>query len=294
MDIVWDWLRVNSGKIILVVIVTVAAMIAARITSRVLDKVLRRSQIPNASIFINLSRILIWTLAVTIVLKPVFGVNPVTLFTALGIGGFAISLGLKDSIANTIGGFQLMFSHVLQPGDVVSISGVTGTVTDVTWRQTVVRERNGNTLMIPNSVLNTTALEKYLPANESQVAIPFTAKPGVDMDALTDELLGKIDESAHDLICETPQPLIRFTGFSPAGTTGNIIAYARPGVALSAVTDAITRSASALAAACCGSSSVANETEISFVLKRPAGTAISSTPSPNVYFSRSLSIGSPQ
>ncbi|RSX49351.1 mechanosensitive ion channel family protein [Bifidobacterium castoris] len=245
MDIVLDWLRANSGKIILVVIVTVAAMIAARITSRVLNKVLRRSQIPNASIFINLSRILIWTLAVTIVLKPVFGVNPVTLFTALGIGGFAISLGLKDSIANTIGGFQLMFSHVLQPGDVVSISGVTGTVTDVTWRQTVVRERNGNTLMIPNSVLNTTALEKYLSTNESQVTIPFTAKPGVDMDKLTDELLGKIDESAHDLICESPKPLIRFTGFSPAGTTGNIIAYAKPGVALSAVTDAIARDVSA-------------------------------------------------
>ena len=199
MNIVLDWLKANSGKIILVVVVTVVAVIATRVTSRLLNKVLRRAQIPNASIFVNLARVLIWTLAVTLILRPVFGINPVTVFTALGIGGFAVSLGLKDSIANTIGGFQLMFSHVLQPGDVVSISGVTGTVTDVTWRQTIVRERNGNTLMIPNSVLNTTALEKYLPSNEAQVTIPFTAKPGVAMDALTTELLGQINESAHDL-----------------------------------------------------------------------------------------------
>ncbi len=244
MDIVLDWLKANSGKIILVVVVTVVAVIATRVTSRLLNKVLRRAQIPNASIFVNLARILIWTLAVTLILRPVFGINPVTVFTALGIGGFAVSLGLKDSIANTIGGFQLMFSHVLQPGDVVSISGVTGTVTDVTWRQTIVRERNGNTLMIPNSVLNTTALEKYLPSNEALVTIPFTAKPGVDMDALTKELLGKINESAHDLMSDDPQPVIRFTGFSPAGTTGNIIVYAKPGVALSTVTDAIARDVS--------------------------------------------------
>lgn len=122
MDIVLDWLKANSGKIILVVVVTVVAVIATRVTSRLLNKVLRRAQIPNASIFVNLARVLIWTLAVTLILRPVFGINPVTVFTALGIGGFAVSLGLKDSIANTIGGFQLMFSHVLQPGDVVSLS----------------------------------------------------------------------------------------------------------------------------------------------------------------------------
>ncbi len=177
-------------------------------------------------------------------LKPVFGVNPMTLFTALGIGGFAVSLGLKDSIANTIGGFQLMFSHVLQPGDMVRISGITGEVQDVTWRQTVVRERDGNLMMIPNSVLNTTLLEKLDPHNEASVTIPFTAKPNVDTARLTNELLSKIDQSAHGLMDPQSPPIVRLTGFSPAGVTGNIIAYAKPHASQAQLIDAVTRSVS--------------------------------------------------
>ena len=32
-----------------------------------------------------------------------------------------------------------MLGRVIQPGDLVTIQGVTGTVHDITWRQTVVR-----------------------------------------------------------------------------------------------------------------------------------------------------------
>ena len=239
-----DWLKAHSPRIIFLVIVCVAAYVTARLVSRALRKALEKSQIPDASIFVNLARVLIWVIAVTIVLKPVFGVNPMTLFTALGIGGFAVSLGLKDSIANTIGGFQLMFSHVLQPGDMVRISGITGEVQDVTWRQTVVRERDGNLMMIPNSVLNTTLLEKLDPHNEASVTIPFTAKPNVDTVRLTNELLSKIDQSAHGLMDSQSPPIVRLTGFSPAGVTGNIIAYAKPHASQAQLIDAVARSVS--------------------------------------------------
>ena len=112
------------------------------------------------SIFVNILRVVVWVLAVATVLQPVFGVNPTTLFTALGIGGLAVSLGLKDTIANVIGGFGLMLGHVIQPGDYVSVSGTKGVVKDINWRQTIVRERNGNEMVIPNSILNTASLEK--------------------------------------------------------------------------------------------------------------------------------------
>ena len=112
---------------------------ADRVISRVLRKILDNSQIPSASIFVNLTRVTIWVTGAAMVLQPVFGINPTTLITALGVGGVAISLGLKDTIANIIGGFGLMLGRVIQPGDLVTIQGVTGTVHDITWRQTVVR-----------------------------------------------------------------------------------------------------------------------------------------------------------
>lgn len=162
IGIVVDWLKTNSGKIILLIVVALLAAVIDKALTRIVSKVLDRSQVPNASIFINILRAVVWTLAVGTVLQPVFGINPTTIFTALGIGGLAVSLGMKDTIANIIGGFGLMLGRVIQPGDLVNVAGTDGVVEDINWRQTVVRERNGNVKIIPNSILNTASLENSI------------------------------------------------------------------------------------------------------------------------------------
>lgn len=245
MDTIIQWVQHHASRIIALVVIALITYVLTVVVARILRDVLERSQIPDATIFVNLARVLLWSIALATVLQPIFGIDPMTLFTALGIGGFAVSLGLKDSIANTISGFQLMFSHVLQPGDIVRINGVTGIVQDVTWRQTVLKERDGNIMMIPNSVLNTTGLEKLTEFNEELVTIPFTAKPGVDTDTLTKELLSMINESAHSMMDPKLPPIVRLTGFSPAGITGNIVAFAKPGLPSPKLVDAVTRAVSA-------------------------------------------------
>ena len=175
IGIVVDWLKTNSGKIILLIVVALLAAVIDKALTRIVSKVLDRSQVPNASIFINILRAVVWTLAVGTVLQPVFGINPTTIFTALGIGGLAVSLGMKDTIANIIGGFGLMLGRVIQPGDLVNVAGTDGVVEDINWRQTVVRERNGNVKIIPNSILNTASLEKLNPSNEMLVRMPSSA-----------------------------------------------------------------------------------------------------------------------
>ena len=98
------WFQANAGKLTWLAIVLVLVLVTDRLVSRVLRKVLDNSQIPSASIFVNLARVTIWVTGAAMVLQPVFGINPTTLITALGVGGVAISLGLKDTIANIIGG----------------------------------------------------------------------------------------------------------------------------------------------------------------------------------------------
>ena len=100
------WFQVNAGKLIWLTIVLAIVFVADRVISRVLRKILDNSQIPSASIFVNLTRVTIWVTGAAMVLQPVFGINPTTLITALGVGGVAISLGLKDTIANIIGAKQ--------------------------------------------------------------------------------------------------------------------------------------------------------------------------------------------
>ncbi|RSX55118.1 transporter [Bifidobacterium dolichotidis] len=231
----------NLSKIILLVIVLVAAYLLVRIVAKLMRKGLAKTGMPNVSLFINIMRILVWTLAASIVLKPVFGVDATTVFTALGIGGLAISLGLKDWIANIVSGFDLMLGHVIQPGDVVNISGTTGVVQDITWRQTIVRSRAGNTVLVPNSVLSTSAIEKLNPANEGLARVPFTAKSGTDPNALSTELIKLIKAQCDHYLDDDMEPLVKFTGLSPYGITGEIYAFAMHGIPLSTLTDSVTR-----------------------------------------------------
>ena len=235
------WFQVNAGKLIWLAVVLAVVFAADRVISRVLRRVLDSSQIPSASIFVNLTRVTIWVTGTAMVLQPVFGINPTTLVTALGVGGVAISLGLKDTIANVIGGFGLMLGRVIQPGDLVTIQGVTGTVHDITWRQTVVRTRSGDMMVIPNSVLNTAALTKLTPASEGMATLEFTAKASGDPSAISRDILDRVTKATADVTLEGQPPLVKFTGFSPYGMTGQVLVFAREGVLPSTVRDMAAR-----------------------------------------------------
>ena len=212
------WFQVNAGKLIWLTIVLAIVFVADRVISRVLRKILDNSQIPSASIFVNLTRVTIWVTGTAMVLQPV-----------------------KDTIANVIGGFGLMLGRVIQPGDLVTIQGVTGTVHDITWRQTVVRTRSGDMMVIPNSVLNTAALTKLTPVSEGMATLEFTAKASGDPSAISQDILDRVTKATADVALEGQPPLVKFTGFSPYGMTGQVLVFAREGVLPSTIKDMAAR-----------------------------------------------------
>ena len=161
---------------------------------------------------------------------------------ALGIGGLAVSLGLKDTIANVIGGFGLMLGRVIQPGDYVKVAGITGTVKDINWRQTIVRERNGNEMVIPNSILNTASLEKLDPSNECLVSVPFTAKAGVDVERMKADIVSTVEHATVGLANPQYKPVVKLNGFTPYGIDGTIYAFAKNDLLLSTMADAVAQS----------------------------------------------------
>ncbi|PJM73211.1 transporter [Bifidobacterium primatium] len=237
------WLESNASRIIFLIIVLVVTAVVVKVVTKGMRLALDKTDIPSASIFINIVRVLLWVLAASIVLQPVFGINPTTLMTALGVGGIAVSFGLKDTIANIIGGFGLMLGKVVQPGDLVSINGATGIVKDVTWRHTIVVERAGNEMWIPNSVLNTAALEKMPEPIESMTTIPFTVRGGkdVDTDAIAAAIIESVQATTKDIMLPDNPPLVKFSGFSPYGIEGKVLLFTKPGVLLSTMQDRAAR-----------------------------------------------------
>ena len=242
VEILMHWLAKNYSKLILLAVVLIVAALIDKALTKVVRRMLDKSQVPNASIFVNIMRAVVWVFAIGTLLQPVFGINPTTLFTALGIGGLAVSLGLKDTIANVIGGFGLMLGRVIQPGDYVKVAGITGTVKDINWRQTIVRERNGNEMVIPNSILNTASLEKLDPSNECLVSVPFTAKAGVDVERMKADIVSTVEHATVGLANPQYKPAVKLNGFTPYGIDGTIYAFAKNDLLLSTMADAVAQS----------------------------------------------------
>ncbi len=227
MDVITDWLQQHAGKVILLVIVMAIAMIATKVVVRVTNEVLGRASIPNASIFANILRVIIWAAAITIVLQPVFGVNPTTILAALGVGGVAISLGMQDTIANIISGFGLMLGKVIQPGDLVRIQGTTGMVKDITWRQTVILERGGNQMVIPNSVLEHVVDWKKLTQASEGYCRRRSRWPWARPEGGRAARAGRGRQATEGMRLENAPTLVKFTGFTPYGITAEVQVYAR-------------------------------------------------------------------
>ncbi len=245
-NVVVAWLVANLNRIVFFIVMVIVTWIIARIVRSALTKALDRSNIPSASIFVNCARLLIWFLFLLIVLKPVFGVEPTTLVTALGVSGIALSFGLKDTISNIIGGFGLMMGKVVQPGDLISVSGYTGRVKDLTWRNTIVESRDGNEFWIPNSVLNTAGLTKMTEANESIVTLDFTARGDRDLNDTAQRIADAVEKGTADLHLEGHPCIVKYTGFSPYGAEGMVLVFAQDGLLPSTVRDTVARSMNGL------------------------------------------------
>ncbi|MBR3316407.1 MAG: mechanosensitive ion channel family protein [Atopobiaceae bacterium] len=233
----------NAAKVVLLLAVIIAAFVASRVVAHTFYKVLDKSEMPSASIFVNLARALVWGFALLVVLQPVFGIEPTGFVAAIGVTSVALSLGLQDTISNIFGGLSLMVSKVVAPGDVVDVGGVVGEVTDVSLRSTTVKQFNGDEQIIPNSVLSKTALTKLAPFQAGEYQLPVMLKKDADLNEVRREVaeLAPIALGTYyDEAFGTPLFINEFSNF---GISAFISLHCKPGIspgkARTAMADAI-------------------------------------------------------
>ena len=234
-----DWLNTALSVVIILVVTAVAARLATRFLRHLL-RFNEEKNLPSSSIFVNIARGTIWILGICIILDTSFNVNVSGVIAALGVGGIAISLGFQDTISNLIGGLQVSLMRIVKPGDNIQVGSSTGVVKDVTWRQTTIRNSNGEEVIIPNSIINKTALTHLPPTN--QVSVPLVVSTSGDH---LDEIARAIEQVAGDAARSvgklSKDPKVSFSEISESGFKGSVsfrVADSRDG---SKAVDAVVR-----------------------------------------------------
>ena len=89
------------------------------------------------------------------------GYSVSSILTGLGIGGAAVALASKDTLANFFGAIVVFIDHPFDLGDWVQLNGVEGTVEEIRMRTTLIRTFDHSVVTIPNSLLSNTSINNY-------------------------------------------------------------------------------------------------------------------------------------
>lgn len=236
-----DELNVLLAKGITVLTAVAVALVVQHLSVRLARKALDATDIPSASIFINILRGVIWSLAALSIMQPVFGMDPSGFVAALGVASVALSLGLQDTISNLISGLSLMAGKVIKPGDNIKVGSICGEVTDVTWRSTTVRQRGGDIEVIPNSVLNKTSLTHRTAWAVTLATVPIAVGLAADLDAVTEQIRAAAREALGQDLDPAFDVEVVFNGFTAYGTQGEIRLHIKDDVVPSSAQDRVAR-----------------------------------------------------
>ena len=171
---------------------------------------------PSTTMFTNFVWITVYSIGLLVILDAL-DISIAPMLTALGIGGLAVSLALKDTLTDVFAGLHILLSKKVQPGDFVSLdSGEMGYIQNITWRNTKMLERTNNIIHIPNTKLSKAIIKNYDSGDPSfSVKIPV----GVGYDSDLDVVERVVMEVANDLhqymdqMNKQSTPSFKFKGF---------------------------------------------------------------------------------
>ncbi|MDF5715107.1 MAG: mechanosensitive ion channel family protein, partial [Rhizonema sp. NSF051] len=204
-------------KIIIIVFLSSMTLVFARLTAGFVTVYsYRKTEGVSASLISNLAKTIVLVLGTLILLETV-GVQITPILTTLGVGGIAVGLALQDTLANLFSGFYLIISKQVRTGDYVKVDGEhEGYITDITWRNTTIKELSNNVIVVPNSKLSSAIFTNYhLPIKE----ITLTIDVGVDYNSELEQVERVTVEVAKEVMQEVSpgllnnEPFIRFQKF---------------------------------------------------------------------------------
>jgi small-conductance mechanosensitive channel len=196
-------IAVDPATVLSAVVVLVVAYALARTLSVGLSAVADRvaNHRFRVTVLIPLLKFAVYGTALYLVVTALFDLTTTQLVAFSGLLGAAIGLGLKDLLADLVGGLILVIEQPYQVGDKVDIDNHYGEITDIGLRSTTLVTPNDTAVVVPNfSVLN----DAVANANTSDAEMLVVVEFYIDVDANT----GRARDIVEDALASSPYVLV--------------------------------------------------------------------------------------
>ena len=141
---------------------------------------------------------------------------------ALGVG---IGFGLQNIVNNLVSGIILAFEKPVQVGDIIEVSGKSGTIKEIGIRSSKIACGDGSELIVPNGDLISQHVVNWtLTDNSRRIELIIGVAYGTDV-AKVDALLKNILNTREDVM-KTPAPLVFLHNFSDSSVDFRLLFWA--------------------------------------------------------------------
>jgi small-conductance mechanosensitive channel len=186
---------------------------------------------PSLGILNLLGKALIIIIGLLVTLDSL-SISITPLLTTLGIGGLAVALAFKDTLANFFAGLYILADRPIREGDYIKLEGgPEGYVEGVGWRSTRIRTLPNNIVIIPNSKVSESIITNYfLPERRMALLLNIAVSYGSDSRRVEKILLEEATQASSELegLLADPPPIVRFIpGFGESALNFTLICQVR-------------------------------------------------------------------
>ncbi len=142
-----------AGDILSVVLIIVLGFVLSGWVRRRIVAIGGRNKHLDVTLFNflgNIVRYLILAFASLFVLNT-FGIQTTSLVALIGAAGLAIGLALQGTLSNVAAGVMIILFRPIKIGDFVQVSGVSGTVKDISLNYTELADAGNVQVIVPNA-----------------------------------------------------------------------------------------------------------------------------------------------
>lgn len=143
-------------QVIEVIVALVVTYLIAKLVARTLGKIFERTPFPEdvERLIVRASKYAVYIIGVLATIS-VSGFDLTSVIIGLGAFSIAISFAMSTVVQNFVSGVLVQADKAFKVGDEIKVQTFEGKVVKISIRTTVIENKDGDTIFIPNSIFIT-------------------------------------------------------------------------------------------------------------------------------------------
>lgn len=215
--------HLNALIIIQAILTILFTLFVSLSLSRLIENKMMRAERIDVNVRVVLSKLIRIALSIMAILIAMSAVGiDITLLSVFGGAlGVGLGFGLQKIASNYVSGFAILLDDSVHIGDVVTVDGHYGVVSELRFRYMILRKLDGTEVVIPHEILMATAVINHSYTDrKGRITMPIQVSYDSDLDAAMAIVKGAAN--VHVRVLETPPAEVQVKGFGESGIDLNL------------------------------------------------------------------------